>query len=341
MDKKELMWIIVAAEGIFFAMAFVFYLLTKNFAAFYNWVTFFAWLIFAMYVVEAVAKLLRVPKRFAALVGVITAIVLLAALGLSIFYLIQSTIPPLVKGIENLVSSVPAWEQRFKEWSQRSEALAWLFNTITKETQSWAGQQTIGNIVQTVGKFLTSSGGSLAQIALAIVISGLFIPYKDRFLSFADKRIPKAELRELDQMMSQYALQRLVSGFSLSVVLFIGNSIILGNSAMALGIASLGFTLDFIPYVGPFFAFVINAVVVLVASPSWLRLLFSLIVFLLGQGIEQLVGATMASMQFSIPFIVAIFLVIFGGVIAGVPGLILGVPIGAYIINLWQKKVKT
>jgi len=45
----------------------------------------------------------------------------------------------------------------------------------------------------------------------------------------------------------------------------------------------------------------------------------------------------MASVQFSIPFIVAIALVIFGGVVAGVPGLILGVPIGAYLINLWSK----
>jgi len=27
----------------------------------------------------------------------------------------------------------------------------------------------------------------------------------------------------------------------------------------------------------------------------------------------------------------------FGGVVAGVPGLILGVPIGAYLINLWSK----
>jgi len=62
-------------------------------------------------------------------------------------------------------------------------------------------------------------------------------------------------------------------------------------------------------------------------SPKWLSLLLSLIIFLTGQGVEQLVAATMASVQFSI----------FGGVVAGVPGLILGVPIGAYLINLWSK----
>jgi len=89
---------------------------------------------------------------------------------------------------------------------------------------------------------------------------------------------------------------------------------------LALGIASLAFVLDFIPYVGPFFAFIINAIVVLVVSPKWLSLLLSLIIFLTGQGVEQLVAATMASVQFSIPFIVAIALVIFGGVVAGVPG---------------------
>jgi len=59
-----------------------------------------------------------------------------------------------------------------------------------------------------------------------------------------------------------------------------------------------------------FFAFIINAIVVLVVSPKWLSLLLSLIIFLTGQGVEQLVAATMASVQFSIPFIVAIALVI-------------------------------
>jgi len=39
----------------------------------------------AMYVVEAAARLFKVQKRFAALVGVITAILLLIGLGISIF----------------------------------------------------------------------------------------------------------------------------------------------------------------------------------------------------------------------------------------------------------------
>jgi predicted PurR-regulated permease PerM len=341
MVRKDILWIIVVAEVLFFAIAFVFFLITRNFATFYSWVTFFAWLIFAMYVVEAVATLLRVQKRFAALVGVITAIVLLLALGLSIYYLVQSTVPGLIKSIENIVISLPEWVARLKQLSQGSQSLSWLLNTVTAQVQSWISTQTVGNVLQTIGRFLTSSGGSLAQIALAIIISGLFIPYKDRFVSYVDKRLPAAEIQQLDQMMKQYALQRLVSGLALGIVLFFGNALILGNSSMALGIASIGFTLDFIPYVGPFVAFIINAVVVLVVSPSWLRLLFSLIVFLIGQGVEQIVGATMASVQFSIPFIIAVFLVVFGGIVAGVPGLILGVPVGAYLINLWSKRAKS
>jgi len=76
-----------------------------------------------MYVVEAAARLFKVQKRFAALVGVITAILLLIGLGISIFYLIQSIIPPLTKSIENLVAYLPKLQETVGEWAQRSDVL--------------------------------------------------------------------------------------------------------------------------------------------------------------------------------------------------------------------------
>ncbi|HHY43598.1 MAG TPA: AI-2E family transporter [Coprothermobacter sp.] len=341
MDRKDLMRVILQAEAAFLLMAFAFYLVIRNLSTVYGWVTFLAWLVFAMYVVEAVAKLFKVQKRFAGLVGVITAILLLLGVGLSIYYLIQSVIPPLVKSIESFIAYMPKLQETLGEWAQRSDVLMWVFDQITTEVQSWVGAETVRNVLFTIGRFVTSSGGSLFQIALAVVISGILIPYKDKLLDFADSKVPAAKFKQLDLMLGQYALQRLVSGFALGVVLFIGNAIILRNSALGLGIASLGFVLDFIPYVGPFFAFIINAIVVLVVSPKWLSLFLSLVIFLVGQGLEQVVAAAMASVQFSIPFVIAIMLVIFGGVVAGVPGLILGVPIGAYLINLWSKPKET
>ena len=337
MDRKNLMKVILQGEAAFLLMAFAFYLVVRNLSTIYGWIVFLAWLTFAMYVVEAAARLFKVQKRFAALVGVITAILLLIGLGISIFYLIQSIIPPLTKSIENLVAYLPKLQETVGEWAQRSDVLTRVLDEISSELQSLVGAETVKNVLLTVGRFVTSSGGSLFQITLAVLVSGLLIPYKDKLVNFADRKLPAAKFKQLDVMLGQYALQRLVSGFALGVVLFIGNIIILRNGGLALGIASLAFVLDFIPYVGSFFAFIINAIVVLVVSPKWLSLLLSLIIFLTGQGVEQLVAAIMASVQFSIPFIVAIALVIFGGVVAGVPGLILGVPIGAYLINLWSK----
>ncbi|HAR40013.1 MAG TPA: AI-2E family transporter [Coprothermobacter sp.] len=337
MDRKNLMRVILQGEAAFLLMAFAFYLVVRNLSTIYGWIVFLAWLTFAMYVVEAAAKLFKVQKRFSALVGVITAILLLIGLGISIFYLIQSIIPPLTRSIDNLVTYLPKLQETVGEWAQRSDVLTRVLNEISSELQSLVGAETVKNVLLSVGRFVTQSGGSLFQITLAVLVSGLLIPYKDKLVNFADRKLPAAKFKQLDLMLGQYALQRLVSGFALGVVLFIGNIIILRNVGLALGIASLAFVLDFIPYVGPFFAFIINAVVVLVVSPKWLSLLFSLVIFLTGQGVEQLVAATMASVQFSIPFIVAIALVIFGGVVAGVPGLILGVPIGAYLINLWSK----
>jgi len=53
----------------FLLMAFAFYLVVRNLSTIYGWIVFLAWLTFAMYVVEAAARLFKVQKRFAALVG--------------------------------------------------------------------------------------------------------------------------------------------------------------------------------------------------------------------------------------------------------------------------------
>jgi len=279
MDRKDLMKVILQGEAAFLLMAFAFYLVVRNLSTIYGWIVFLAWLTFAMYVVEAAAKLFKVQKRFAALVGVITAILLLIGLGISIFYLIQSIIPPLTRSIENLVTYLPKLQETVGEWAQRSDVLTRVLNEISSELQSLVGAETVKNVLLTIGRFVTQSGGSLFQITLAVLVSGLLIPYKDKLVNFADRKLPAAKFKQLDLMLGQYALQRLVSGFALGVVLFIGNIIILRNVGLALGIASLAFVLDFIPYVGPFFAFIINAVVVLVVSPKWLSLFLSLVIF--------------------------------------------------------------
>jgi len=85
MDRKNLMKVILQGEAAFLLMAFAFYLVVRNLSTIYGWIVFLAWLTFAMYVVEAAARLFKVQKRFAALVGVITAILLLIGLGYPFF----------------------------------------------------------------------------------------------------------------------------------------------------------------------------------------------------------------------------------------------------------------
>jgi len=107
-------------------MAFAFYLVVRNLSTIYGWIVFLAWLTFAMYVVEAAARLFKVQKR--------TAILLLIGLGISIFYLIQSIIPPLTKSIENL--------ETVGEWAQRSDVLTRVLDEISSELQSLVGAET-------------------------------------------------------------------------------------------------------------------------------------------------------------------------------------------------------
>jgi len=164
MDRKDLMKVILQGEAAFLLMAFAFYLVVRNLSTIYGWIVFLAWLTFAMYVVEAAAKLFKVQKRFAALVGVITAILLLIGLGISIFYLIQSIIPPLTRSIENLVTYLPKLQETVGEWAQRSDVLTRVLNEISSELQSLVGAETVKNVLLTIGRFVTQSGGSLFKL---------------------------------------------------------------------------------------------------------------------------------------------------------------------------------
>jgi len=152
MDRKDLMKVILQGEAAFLLMAFAFYLVVRNLSTIYGWIVFLAWLTFAMYVVEAAAKLFKVQKRFAALVGVITAILLLIGLGISIFYLIQSIIPPLTRSIENLVTYLPKLQETVGEWAQRSDVLTRVLNEISSELQSLVGAETVKNVLLTIGR---------------------------------------------------------------------------------------------------------------------------------------------------------------------------------------------
>jgi len=198
MDRKNLMKVILQGEAAFLLMAFAFYLVVRNLSTIYGWIVFLAWLTFAMYVVEAAARLFKVQKRFAALVGMITAILLLIGLGISIFYLIQSIIPPLTKSIENLVAYLPKLQETVGEWAQRSDVLTRVLDEISSELQSLVGAETVKNVLLTVGRFVTSSGGSLFQITLAVLVSGLLIPYKDKLVNFADRKLPAAKFKQLE-----------------------------------------------------------------------------------------------------------------------------------------------
>jgi len=95
---------------------------------------------------------------------VITAILLLIGLGISIFYLIQSIIPPLTKSIENLVAYLPKLQETVGEWAQRSDVLTRVLDEISSELQSLVGAETVKNVLLTVGRFVTSSGGSLFKL---------------------------------------------------------------------------------------------------------------------------------------------------------------------------------
>lgn len=334
MDKRELMRIIYVAEAALVLMALAAYIVVRNLSVLSAVLKFAAWLVFLVYVIEAVTSLIKVPRKWAGLVGLLLIITVFIGLASTVYSLLQGVAPLVVQAVQRLVNEWPDIMEWVQRWTRANPWLGSVLTSVLVEAQSWFTVDNVTNVMLRVMVFLRNSGGNMLLILGSLILAALITPYKDRAIVRLEKKIPKAMLGEFDRIMNQYAIQRIVSAVSLAVILFLGNLLILRDPVVALGLASLAFVLDFVPYLGPFVAFVINGAVVLVMGFGWARLLFSLVMFIIGQGAEQLVAASLASIQFSIPLLLALLIVLLGGSVAGVPGLILGVPVSVYLIKL-------
>ncbi|WNF90869.1 AI-2E family transporter [Vagococcus fluvialis] len=263
-------------------------------------------------------------------------IVLLLLVGIVVVS-ISSIIPSLVKQIAALLKSAPTFIKEVESWANEMSHHPMLQNI---DFQSYLDKWniSIGNIVQTTINGVSSSIGlfvsSIAGIVMLIVTVPfiLFYMLKDghKMIPAIQKYFPekhKGEMVDLLKKMSE-TIEKYISGQMIEC-LFVGVGTSLGYMIIGVDYAFLfgviaGLT-NMIPYIGPYIGLA-PAVIVTVFADPW-KAVFACIVVLIVQQIDgNIIYPNVIGKSLDIHPLTIIIILLVAGNLAGLLGMILGVP---------------
>ncbi|MFI3730963.1 AI-2E family transporter [Vagococcus fluvialis] len=263
-------------------------------------------------------------------------IVLLLLVGIVVVS-ISSIIPSLVKQIAALLKSAPTFIKEVESWANEMSHHPMLQNI---DFQSYLDKWniSIGNIVQTTINGVSSSIGSFVSSIAGIVMLIVTVPFilfymlKDghKMIPAIQKYFPekhKGEMVDLLKKMSE-TIEKYISGQMIEC-LFVGVGTSLGYMIIGVDYAFLfgviaGLT-NMIPYIGPYIGLA-PAVIVTVFADPW-KAVFACIVVLIVQQIDgNIIYPNVIGKSLDIHPLTIIIILLVAGNLAGLLGMILGVP---------------
>jgi len=184
-----------------------------------------------------------------------------------------------------------------------------------------------------ISRYLTTIIFSLI-IGIYFMIDGkMIIEYIKKVLAAlfsipANKKV-RGIIHDIDEVFSGYIRGQLTDAFVMMILISLVLSIAGVKFAFVIGIlAGIG---NIIPYFGPVVAYV-GATLVCVINGQYKTLIFALIALLIIQTIDaNIIGPKLLSRSIQIHPLLIIISLIFGSAMGGLLGMVLAVPIGAYI----------
>lgn len=197
-------------------------------------------------------------------------------------------------------------------------------------------------LINTTVGVTSSVISGVTNFALGTVIAVYILARKESILKLTS-RIMKATLSErfcvrLDRIVgvtensfSSFITGQFTDSMLLGILCFIGMSILRLPSAAAVA-ASIGIT-ALIPVIGPFIGEAIGFIIIFIESP--LKAVFFLIFILILQAVDNnFIYPKIVGKSVGLPGLVVLIAVIIGGNIAGIIGILLGVPLASAIYIL-------
>ena len=186
-----------------------------------------------------------------------------------------------------------------------------------------------GPVAQGVSRLMDAFGDTL----LALVYIFCLLHYRDKFWEFLLRLFPTEENTKVARIVNatsdvarKYLWGRLILIFILAVLYGIGFVIIGLQNALFLALIAAIFT--FVPYIGPLIGFVFPLLVALASQNVLTLVLGVLAVYLVAQFVESYILEPMiVGSEVNLNPFFTILAIVVGGLMWGVPGMILGIPI--------------
>ncbi len=284
-----------------------------------------------------------------------TAVVIVAVLAVVVL-LVYMLITKLVKEGVNFVNELPnIWNSILKEFNKVGANLQGVYNRMPADMQA-----TVDNIIVELGNYANgimdmselpafeAVGNAAKQIpdiflnmVICLLSAYFFVADKGYMAAVAEKYVPASVRYHLDLIRRSF--RNAVGGYFRAqfkiecwvyILLVIGLMILEVDYAflVAFGIA----VLDFLPVFGTGTVMIPWAVIELLSNNY--RMMFGLLaIWLIGQLVRQVIQPKIVGDSIGMDAIPTLFLLYIGYRVAGVLGMILAVPIGIILVNLYEE----
>lgn len=339
--KSKLMfwtvWLLVGATLIFMStkITFIFQPLTTFVSTLFTPIIIAGFLYYLLNPLIGQLEKVKIKRKY----GII--IVFLLFLGFVVFLAIN-VIPNLMEQLGQLITSIPSFLQAIEEYSNELLQKP-MFDNFNLEQSLGEMDLSIESIANTIFSTLTASVGSLigalanTTIVIFTVPIILFYMFKDGkyFRPAVAKFFPKEYRGQMIELLGQMneTIASYISGQAL-VCLFVAVFTYLGYLltdmpyGLLLGIIA-GVT-NIIPYIGPYIGAAPAVFIALTISPTQ-ALLVVIVVAVVQQIDANVVSPNVIGKTLSIHPLTIIVLLLVAGNIAGILGMILGVPTYAVV----------
>ena len=282
-------------------------------------------------------------------------IVIVAVLAVVIL-LVYVIVARLVKEGINFVNELPLlWDSIMAEFNEVGTNLEGLFNKLPVDTQKTLdniGSEMgtyFGGIIESVGTPTFEAVGNVAKqlpdiflgVIMCILSAYFFVADKNYMANIMKKYVPGSVLYRFDLIRRSF--RNAVGGYFkaqfkiecwIYVMLVIGLFVLKVRYAplVALGIAFL----DFLPVFGTGTVMIPWAVIEIL-SRDYKMAVGLLIIWWSGQLVRQVIQPKIVGDSIGVDAIPTLFLLFIGYKLAGVMGMIIAVPIGIIVINLYEE----
>lgn len=284
------------------------------------------------------------PRTWAAITSVLLLlIVLVGFISLLVFIVTKQLKLANMDDITFLIKNyINSFEKFINSIASRLDQLDIKSEEIEKYVENTTGfiLNVMKDFTNAVVNAITNFSGYLTTIIFSFIIGFYFLIDGKYFMSYISKASKalfndnfnkklKNFVSDLDMVFSGYIRGQLTDAFVMMVLISVALSIIKVKFAIIIGVfAGVG---NLIPYVGPIVAYVSTTVVCLLNgdTKTWV---IAMIALLLIQTIDgNVINPKLLSHTIKIHPLVVIVSIIFGSALGGFLGMLLAVPIGAYI----------